>query len=111
MEGLIYLGGSFTNRVTRWDGTQFNSLGATLLSGPVYGIYAYSPSNVYIGGAFSSATFGNFITKWNGSDFNKLGATGYDGTIWDLNKISESRICICAGQFATPTLNVKQYLI
>ena len=78
----VYIGGNFTNGgtignyVTRWDGSQFNKLGDSDLSGGlINAIYALDSSHVYIGGTFTR--YGNNnnmknIAMWNGTNMTAL---------------------------------------
>jgi hypothetical protein len=75
--GVLYAGGNFTSaggntkaqRIARWNGSTWSSLGNTPISnGGVFAI-AYSAGKVYVGGTFQDAG-GNpnadFLAVWNG---------------------------------------------
>lgn len=86
--GDVYVGGSFTqaggaaaNRVARWDGTAWSSLGAGVtngLNGNVVALAVASNGAVYVGGSFTQAggTAANRVACWNGTAWSSLG-TGF----------------------------------
>ncbi|MFQ3598905.1 MAG: T9SS type A sorting domain-containing protein [Chloroherpetonaceae bacterium] len=87
----VYVGGTFitlagntnANRIARWDGSQWHSLGAGFNS-DVNSI-AISGSEVYAGGVFSASgsTPLNRIARWDGQSWNALGS-GTGGVVTAL---------------------------
>ncbi|MFQ5512117.1 MAG: T9SS type A sorting domain-containing protein [Candidatus Krumholzibacteriia bacterium] len=84
----VYVGGAFAtaggmtvNRIARWDGFAWHSLGQGL-SGDVNAI-AVSGGNVYAGGAFTTIVGGPTVfrvARWNGSTWSALGS-GVSSTV------------------------------
>ncbi|MEE9270792.1 MAG: T9SS type A sorting domain-containing protein [Candidatus Krumholzibacteria bacterium] len=78
----VYVGGSFTtaggmtvNRIARWDGFAWQTLGPGL-AGDVNAIAA-SGGTVYVGGAFTTISGGGAafrVARWNGSSWSALGS-------------------------------------
>ncbi|MBI3193158.1 MAG: T9SS type A sorting domain-containing protein [Ignavibacteriae bacterium] len=86
----IYVGGLFTlaggktvNRIARWDGTQWDSLGG----GVNFIVWALAKigTDLYVGGQFTSAggITVNGIAKWDGSSWSALGS-GVAGAVYAL---------------------------
>jgi hypothetical protein len=73
-------GGAAANRIARWDGTAFSSVGVgNGMSDPVLALYACdlgSGPEVYAGGGFTTAgsIAANAIAKWDGLHWSTLGA-------------------------------------
>ena len=80
----LYVGGHFTiatnvngeavtvNRVAKWNGTTWFSLGSAL-NDHVYAL-AVSGSDLYVGGQFVAGGSGaSYVAKWNGSTWSALG--------------------------------------
>src|SRR5207249_465509 len=77
--GNLYIGGQFmsvggvsVNRIAKWDGSSWSALGSGVNSGVL--ALAVSGSDVYAGGAFTTAINGdgiavtvNYIAKWDGT--------------------------------------------
>ncbi len=97
VNGDLYVGGEFTtvsdnqgtpitvNRIAKWDGVTWHSLGAGVNS-DVYdypAVYALAMLNddLYVGGGFSSAggVAANHIAKWSGNSWSALNAEVDDG--------------------------------
>jgi hypothetical protein len=85
-QGILYIGGSFTNHfdangdyITKWNGVAYSSLG-TGMSDFVTSMMIGSDSYLYVGGFFSTANgvTVNCITKWNGTTFVAL-SSGVSG--------------------------------
>ncbi len=97
--GELYVGGNFTfaggksaNRIARWNGNSWNSVGTGSANGVsavgVNGVRALAVYNgeLYVGGFFSSAggVSVNNIARWNGSGWNSVGtgsANGVNGLV------------------------------
>jgi hypothetical protein len=71
---FLYITGAFTtangvtvNRIAKWDGTNFVSLGTGLNSGTCYALASDNDGNIYVGGNFTNAggVTANRIAKWN----------------------------------------------
>jgi hypothetical protein len=101
--GNMYVAGDFTsiggvaaNRIAKWDGTRWASLGSGL-DGSAYSI-AISGSNVIVGGSFTTAggSSANRIARWNGSSWSSYG-TGADETVWSVEVIGSD--VFAAGEF------------
>ena len=84
--GDLYVGGDFTkaggadaNRIARWDGTAWHSLGTGAANGFNYGTVAGlavgAAGEVYAVGTFDRANgiFVNGVAKWNGTAWSALG--------------------------------------
>ncbi|MCW5551522.1 MAG: hypothetical protein KIS67_05070 [Verrucomicrobiae bacterium] len=78
-DGNLYIGGAFTvvgdvaaNRVAKWDGTNWTSLG-TGMNDPVYAL-AVSGGDLYAGGVFVNAggVPARYVAKWNGTNWSGL---------------------------------------
>jgi hypothetical protein len=88
--GNIYAGGDFTaiggvvaNRIAKWNGTGWTSLGSGV-DGLVTSV-AVSGSDVFVAGDFAIAG-GNSATriaKWNGTSWSALGS-GLNDTVWSI---------------------------
>jgi hypothetical protein len=85
--GDLYAGGHFTtagglpaNRIARWDGSSWSSLG----SGTDFIVSALevSGTNLYVGGSFVTAggVLARNIAKWDGSAWSAFGS-GIDGSV------------------------------
>ena len=89
--GDVYIGGGFTvvenvvaNRVAKWNGSAWTSLGmgaANGLNGTVLQLAVASNGDVYAGGDFSTAggTAANNVARWNGSTWSALGTGAANG--------------------------------
>jgi hypothetical protein len=97
--GDVYAGGTFTqaggaaaNRVARWNGTSWSSLGAGTangVNGQILALAVAGNGDVYVGGTFTQAggVAASYVAKWNGTAWSPLGtgtANGTDGTISSL---------------------------
>jgi len=82
----LYVGGTFTaaggvtaNRVARWDGTTWYPLGngtTNGVGGPVNTILPVSPTEIYVGGTFTTAgvVTANRIARFDGTSWSALGS-------------------------------------
>ena len=82
----IYVGGTFTtaggataNQIARWDGAAWNSLGngtTNGVGGTVTAILPVSPTEVYVGGTFTTAgvVSANRIARFDGTSWSALGS-------------------------------------
>jgi len=77
---FTYIGGVFANRVAKWDGTGWSSLGSGL-DGSVSSM-VMNGNDLYVGGSFTTAggISANNIAKWNGSAWSSLGS-GLNGSV------------------------------
>ena len=94
----VYVGGSFSqaggiaaNRVAKWNGTSWSSLGTGLANGVNDAVFALvvSGPDVYVGGYFTRAgvVAANRVAKWNGTSWSSLGigaANGVNGFVGAL---------------------------
>ena len=83
--GDVYAGGDFTqvggltaNRVARWNGASWSSLGtgpSNGLNGSVLALAVAANGDVYAGGVFTQAggVAANNVAKWNGTSWSNLG--------------------------------------
>ncbi|MDO7875683.1 FG-GAP-like repeat-containing protein [Hymenobacter sp. ASUV-10] len=88
--GDVYVGGNFTtagpvaaNRVARWNGTAWSSLGTGTsngVSGTVYAL-AMAGSDLYVGGSFGLAggAMANRVARWDGTAWSSLGTGTSNG--------------------------------
>lgn len=101
-DGLLYVVGWFTtasgttvNRIAKWNGTAWSTVGGTSCNGNVYDLLFAPDGTLYICGDFTLApdgTAANRIAKWNGTAWSALGtglsaaclalAIGLDGSIY-----------------------------
>ena len=79
--GILYAGGRFDssgtipiNRIARWNGTSWDSMGTGLTNGNVNTISKYG-GFIYAGGSFPTAgnTVVNYFTRWNGTGWDSIG--------------------------------------
>ena len=87
-------GGAPANRIARWDGTSWSSLGAGCVGGNVH-VMATVGADLYVGGSFSRAggLVVNKIAKWNGTTWSALGA----GTNNDVSALAVNGSTLYAG--------------
>lgn len=90
--GDVYAGGGFTqaggvaaNKVARWNGTAWSSLGTGAANGMndhVLTLAVAGNGDVYAGGSFTLAggTAANSLAKWNGTTWSPLGTGTANGT-------------------------------
>jgi len=90
----LYVGGDFTSaggiagadRIARWDGLAWHSLGAgSGLNNSVYAI-ALTPTDIYAGGIFINAgsdPHASYIARWDGSAWHALGSSTLNVGIHD----------------------------
>ena len=90
--GNLYAGGEFAtaggvaaNRIAKWDGSAWSSLGSGI-DGGVQALAFDGAGNLYAGGGFSTAggVAANCIAKWDGSSWSALGS----GTIGQVNALA-----------------------
>lgn len=91
----LYAGGIFTtaednpaNYIARWDGNNWSPVGSGVAGGLFYSVVsalAVSGTNLYAGGAFSTAggNAASNIAQWDGSNWSALGA-GIGGEVYVL---------------------------
>ena len=83
----LYVGGRFTTagglaatNVAKWNGSSWSALGSGIgggaFGGPSVAALAVSGSDLYVGGAFTTAggSAANSIAKWDGSSWSALGS-------------------------------------
>ncbi|MDO7877481.1 T9SS type A sorting domain-containing protein [Hymenobacter sp. ASUV-10] len=86
----IYVGGFFTtvgnvvaNRIAKWNGTAWSSVGTGTANGVNGGVYALTTSgtDLYVGGDFTQAggAAANRVAKWNGTSWSSLGTGATNG--------------------------------
>jgi trimeric autotransporter adhesin len=92
----LYAGGFFTsaggvaaNRIARWDGTSWSSLGTGSANGVSHTVWALTVSDdgsgrglaLYVGGSFTTAggVPANRIARWNGISWSSLGTSSANG--------------------------------
>jgi hypothetical protein len=85
--GNLYFGGEFivaggvvANRIAKWNGTNWSTLGSGM-NGTVVAL-AVSGGDLYAAGDFTTAggVSANYIAKWNGTNWSMLGS-GMNGTV------------------------------
>ena len=105
----VYVGGGFTkaggitvNGIARWDGSQWNALGAGLGSGSISSM-AYYNSALYIGGSFGSVGGVNAhrVAKWDGTTWVGLDTTQSNEDSVSGLVITEDGTVYLAGEFDT----------
>ena len=89
--GEVYVGGYFTqaggvaaNRIARWNGMAWSSLGTGAgngVNGFVNALAVAGGGEVYVGGTFTQAggILANYIAKWNGTTWSSLGTGAGNG--------------------------------
>ncbi|MFZ2630001.1 MAG: hypothetical protein WA081_07925 [Desulfosalsimonadaceae bacterium] len=110
--GSIFIGGSFTTvsgstitRVARWDGTNWNALGAGISNGTVYALALNAAgTRLYAGGSFTTALGapGNYIAQWDigASTWSAMG-TGVNGAVRALTLDAATGFLYAGGSFTT----------
>ncbi|GAA4049516.1 hypothetical protein GCM10022409_40140 [Hymenobacter glaciei] len=105
--GDLYAGGNFTvaggvaaNRVARWDGTAWSSLGTGTSNGVSQYINALAVAgngDVYVGGNFNQAggTVATRVAKWNGTAWSPLASGRNNGL--NTDNFSQSYALAVAG--------------
>ena len=88
---FIQAGGQAANRVARWDGSEWHSLGTGGQNGVNNRVWALAVmgNDVYVGGAFREAggQSANRVARWNGNEWQPLesgGQNGVNGTVYAL---------------------------
>ncbi|MFO0826590.1 MAG: hypothetical protein U0572_00430 [Phycisphaerales bacterium] len=121
----LYVGGAFTatsgsvaaNRVAKWNGSSWSSLGTGAANGVNNEVYALTVFDdgggggpaLCVGGAFTTAggVTANRIAKWNGSSWSPLGtgaANGMSNEVYALTVFDDGSggaPALCAGGFFT----------
>lgn len=111
----LYAGGSFTsaggvtaNRIARWNGDEWSSLGEGV-DGPVLALAVFDDGSgpaLYAGGSFTSAggVPASRIARWNGREWSPLGG-GVDAPVRALATFDDGRgagsILIAGGDFTS----------
>jgi trimeric autotransporter adhesin len=110
----IIAGGQFTTagaalagRIARWNGQDWEAVGAAAFDGAVRSIAARSADDFYVGGEFQNvgtptapSTPVSRIARWNGQSWSALGA-GANGTVLALAFMPGSTDLVAGGQFQT----------
>ena len=100
----VYAGGEFTaaggvsaNRIAKWNGTSWSTLGTGMNS--EVRTLAVSGTDVYAGGFFTTAggVSANSIAKWNGTSWSALGTGVSGGTFPVVYSIAVSGTDVYAG--------------
>jgi hypothetical protein len=108
----IYVGGNFTtaggataNQVARWDGAAWHSLGngtTNGVGGSVTAILPVSPTEVYVGGTFTTAgvVAANRIARFDGTSWSALGSGMSGVTSPSVNALADDGVYLyVAGAF------------
>jgi hypothetical protein len=86
-DGIYVVGdfsGSSGQNVSKWDGTQWQSLLGITASNVLYAV-ASGSEGVYVGGNFHNINGGNgYVTKWNGNSWSAMDASGLVGYVTEL---------------------------
>jgi hypothetical protein len=109
--GSIYVGGEFTtangvtvNRIAKWNGSSWSSLGSGLgTSGACYAIAVSSSGIVYAGGTFTVAggAPANYIAQWNGTRWSTMQSiSGINGACYAMAFDASGNLCV-GGSFTT----------
>ena len=100
-------GGSAANRIAKWNGSSWSSLGSGMNDRVL--ALAVSGSDVYAGGLFTTAggSAANSVAKWNGSNWSALGS-GVNGFVGAL-AVSGSDL-YAGGGFTTAGATVSGYV-
>ncbi len=107
----VYIGGQFTyvsgvsaNRLAKWDGTRWSSLGTGTNNGVTgylakISALAITPAGLYVGGYFSKAgtVTANNIARWDGTAWNSLGTGTSNGVGSTVNALVASGTSIYVG--------------
>lgn len=108
----IYVGGTFTtaggaaaNQIARWDGAAWHSLGngtSNGVGGTVTAILPVSPTEVYVGGTFTTAgvVAANRIARFDGTSWSALGGGMSGVTSPSVNALANDGVYLyAAGAF------------
>jgi hypothetical protein len=101
-------GGQPANRVARWDGSAWHSLGEGVVGDPGAGVFpavwdlAVSGSNLYVGGSFTAAGGqpANHVARWDGSAWHALG-DGIGGQPAWVSALAVSELDLYVGGYFT----------
>lgn len=93
------IGGLGANRLARWDGTSWSSIGAWF-NGDVRRVAALPNGGIVVAGNFTIATgvSANRIAQWNGQNWSALGG-GSQGSVLDLAVLTDGSI-VANGTFS-----------
>lgn len=93
--------GALLNRIARWNGSSFQSLGTGVAGASVDALASLDNGDVIAAGVFTMAggLFANNIARWNGTAWSPLGA-GCDQQVLALCKMPNGDL-IAGGKFTT----------
>ncbi len=113
----LYVGGAFTfaltptgnisaNRIARWNGTSWNTLGSGSSNGVNNDVNALAVYNgeLYVGGFFTLAggSSASRIARWNGTSWNTLGLGPSNGVNSTVNALAVyNNILFVGGEFTS----------
>jgi len=102
----VYLGGYFTeaggqqvNRLARWDGDRWHSLGNGV-NEPIWAL-AISGNDLYVGGWFTEAGGkpANHVARWDGDTWHSLGESGAIGVNDFVHALAVDEIGLVVGGY------------
>ena len=105
--GDLVAGGQFTtaggvaaNRIARWDGSSWSSLGSGL-NGTVFGLAVLPSGDLVAGGTFTTAggAAARYVARWDGSSWSPLGS-GMNGDVYALAVLPNGDL-VAGGFFTT----------
>jgi hypothetical protein len=96
----LYIGGGFTGRVSKWDGSSWKPLVSGFSAGVVFTLFPYKNSLI-TGGTFStiSGSSINHLAKWNGYSFSEFEG-GASSTVYDITEDPSKNLYV-GGEFTT----------
>ncbi len=103
--GHLVAGGAFFDRVARWDGTAWSSLGSGMNNFAVRALTVLPDGHLVAGGDFTTAggTSANRIARWDGTTWSSLGS-GMDNSVSALTVLPNGHL-VAGGSFTTAGAN------
>ena len=110
--GVVYVAGDFNaaggnpaNRIARWNGSAWSTLGSGTSNGVGAGVRALAVDggDLYAGGFFTTAggNAANWVARWNGSAWSSLGSGSANGVNGFVNAllVTTPGVLLAAGNF------------
>ena len=87
--GFTTINGLPYNRIAKWDGVNWSSMGIGILGGDCESLGTYN-NELYIGGLFdaSAGNVGNYLIKWDGASLLPVGM-GANYRVYTINSLND----------------------